>query len=75
MEHLTQSETENQAIKKRAKIRNNIENQKGQKKTHFLIKDRAGFNHGQNWKHSWLYEFTHLQFLKLLPHTGTLPEG
>lgn len=32
MEHLTQNGTENQAIKKRAKIRNNTENQKGQEK-------------------------------------------
>ena len=32
MENLSQNETENQAIKKRANIRNNTENQKGQGK-------------------------------------------
>lgn len=47
MEHLTQNETENQAIKNRAKIENNTEKQKGQKKTkNVLSKDRGRFNSG-----------------------------
>lgn len=32
MEHLTQNETEDQAIKKRTKMKNNTEIQKGQEK-------------------------------------------
>lgn len=42
MEHLTQNETENQAIKNRTKIGNSTKNQQGQKQ--FLIKDKRGFN-------------------------------
>lgn len=39
MRHLTQNETVNQAIKQRAKIKNNTENQEGQKK-YFLMKEK-----------------------------------
>lgn len=48
MEHLTQNETENQAIKKRARIRNNTEIRKDRKTRHFLIKDRGEFSSRQN---------------------------
>lgn len=62
MEHLTQNETENQAIKKRARIRNNTEIRKDRKTKHFLIKDRGEFNSGQNGKHSWLSELCSLTY-------------
>lgn len=59
MEHLTQNETENQAIKKRARIRNNTEIRKDRKTKPFLVNDRGEFNSGQNGKHSGFLSYAH----------------